>query len=140
MGAVLSLKFEESLVTLQFEMEMEMANPPTTEVAGLPSGTVFICAGVDCMSLSASCNRYVLHPFFRKASSFCICYCADDDLPARMQYKSLLTDNLLGPNVDMETSMVIGGTYLEATNIVQTVLQVQYKVDPCIPSLHSQHL
>jgi len=58
--------------------------------------------------------------------------CADDDLPARLHYESLLSQKLLGQNVNLEASMVVGETYTEASNIVPTVLEVQQRVANCV--------
>ena len=47
MGADLSLKFEESLVSLTMEMAMDEASPSTATCSNeLPRGTVLICAGI----------------------------------------------------------------------------------------------
>ena len=127
MGADLSLEFEDSAVTLTIEMEMKIANPIMSEPKlELPCGTVFICAG----HISAVPFKLVrhFHPFF-----------ADDDLPARLHYKSLLSQKLLGQNVNLEASMVVGETYTEASNIVQTVLEVQQRVANCV-ALHMHGL
>ena len=46
MGAELDLTFDVSCVSLTMEMNLEDVNPPCLLQEELPSGTVFICAGV----------------------------------------------------------------------------------------------
>ena len=78
MGAELSLKFEDSAVTLSMVMDMEIAKPPTADLE-LPSGTVFIFAGNPPLKWISHHAMRLLSPSMLSHSVNCQHFCTETE-------------------------------------------------------------